>query len=206
MNILIGVDILEKEQVYYQGAIYLKKTVDDIITENLDPVDFLQELSNSTNYNSRNEDYEKFYILNVEKDNSLTMVSSTKYKYKTQMVKLSRPEELNKKYTYLLDFIKKAQYIGKEWSIIDQNTDYVQKRSGIAYYKYNDRLLVERRNLISGKTEIEITRKKATEDFSFKGLVNEKYLSIKEIFTTISRQIATDFYDLNNEIDKGKIK
>lgn len=194
---------MENKSNYYHGGIYLKKTVDDMINQDLNITNFFNEISKNSKFSSENEDYEKFYVLNDNKEEKIFMITSTKYKYKRQALVLSI-EDLNEKYIYLPDFLKKSEYIGKTWGIIDQNTDYVHSQPGIAYYKYNDRILVERKDTITDKVEITIVRKKAMQKFHFYGLTDEKYVDSKDMYTAISKQIVNDLSQLKKELDNDK--
>lgn len=186
-----------EENIYYQGGIYLKKTVNEKINSKTEFIDLLMNMKEEEKSNNGYSDIERFYVLNINQKDEIILIAAARYKYQAQIKKIPNYEELNEKYIYLIDFLNKAKYIGKQYGIV--NEKHIEMKPGIALYSLGDRLLVERRDIVTGKQTIDIVLKKGIQEFTFRGLVDEKYNDINKVYSIINKQITDDLFEMNKE-------
>lgn len=191
-----------EENIYYQGGIYLKKTVNEKINSKTEFIDLLMNMKEEEKSNNGYSDIERFYVLNINQKDEIILIAAARYKYQAQIKRISNYKELNEKYIYLIDFLNKTKYIGKQYGIV--NEKHIEMKPGIALYSLGDRLLVERRDIVTGKQTIDIVLKKGTQEFTFQGLVDEKYSDINKVYSIINKQITDDLFEMNKENKTGE--
>lgn len=190
-----------KEKIYISGDIYLKKTIEEQLEEVADLS--IEELTGSETRNNGYRDVERFYVLqNVDQKDGVRLLAVARYLFQCKIFNVKNFEEFERKYMKLSDFLKKAKFVGKQLEIADRNEDNTLRKSGTALYMYGDRILVEKKDIITKRDIIEMNIKDSMQEYIFKGLTDQKYDNINKLYSAINKQILEDFQELNKE--KGK--